>query len=487
MVQATMKTTTFRIRSDRPRRGWIVGWAVATGVCAPAAAQPAASSATVTIGRAEVIDRAAERNPQVLSTRAEIQRYEALQNQVFAARFPSFTVQAGVATSLQAELVEENGTESRRAAYKDFSIDQLSAAFLGSIQGIQPLYTFGKIDLRGEAADAGLRASRAQVRMTQADVALEAAKIYEGLLYARAVLLFLDDIEAIGEKTLEQTEDLLDEQAPGVSEQDILRIKSAQGLAALGKTEALAGESQALGGLRAYLGLGKNTKIIAADEYQEPISIQPSRVEDVIDLALNNRPEFDALKNGILAFEKLADAEAAAYFPNIFLAGLVSAAYTPGREFTQSRYVFDPLGHFVAGALIGAQWQIQWDMAGQRANEVRADAMKLTGLLQWAEQGIPAEVNQVYQEVVRARRDLGQLDETIPLTKQWLVRASANYGVGLGTSRDVADAVTNYVLLKTAEIRAVYRLNVALAELAKVTGTLVGGESPLYPGRGTSK
>ena len=491
----TKKTTISPTPFSRGLRSSVLGAAAAVvgfGLPAPVAAQDAAprvpaATASVTIGRLDVIKRAAEQNPQVVSARAEIHRYEALQNQVYAARFPSVSIRIGVANSLQADLVNEDGAQSRRGAYKDFSFDQLSAAFIGQLQAVQALYTFGKIDLRGEAADYGLRASRAQVRITQADVALDAAKIYEGLLYARAVLLFLDDVQAIGEKTLEQTEDLIDDGSPDVSEQDILRIKSAQGLAELGRTEARAGESQAIEGLRAYLGISKGAQIIAADPYLDPIAMKPTPVEDVIDLALNNRPEFDALRQGIKAFDKLAEAESAGYYPSIFLAGLISAAYTPGREFTQSRYIYDPLGHFVPGVLLGAQWDIQWDMAGQRAEEIRADAIKLTGLLNWAEQGIPAEVNQVYQEVVRARSDLGQLAETIPLTKRWLVKATANYGVGLGPSRDVADAVTNYVLLKTAELRAVYRLNVALAELAKVTGTLVSGDSPLYPGRGSTR
>lgn len=486
----TMKTT-FQIRSESlGGRGFAVCTAACIFATLSAGAPPSAiaapsATATVTVSRLEVIRRAAELNPQVASARAEIQRYEALQDQVFAARFPTISMTVGVATSLQADVVTPNGVDSRRSAYDDFSFDQLSAAFIGQLQAIQPLYTFGKIDLRGEAADHGLSARKAQVRMTQGDIALEAAKIYEGLIYAKAVLLFLDDLKGIAEKSLEQTEELIEEGAPDVSEQDILRVKSAQGLANLGRTEAEAGVSQATEGIRAYLSLPKGVTIIAADEYLEPVSMKSSRIEDVIELALNNRPEFEALKEGILGFEKLADATEADYFPNIFLAGLVSAAYTPGREFVQSRYVFDPLGHFVAGALIGAQWEIQWDMAGQRAREIEADAIKLAGLLEWAEQGIPAEVNQAYQDVVRARRDILQLAETVPLTKRWVIKASANYGIGLGSSRDLADAVTNYVLLKTAELRAVYRLNVALAELAKVTGTLVGAETPIYPGQGS--
>ena len=476
-----MKMTTFRIRSELAR----AGAAVACFAAAAPALADSSPTATVTIGRVDVIRRAADQNPQVFSARAETARYEALQNQVFAARFPKIEATVGVATSLQAELENRRNAESRRASYDDFAFDQLSAAFIGRITATQALYTFGKIDLRGEAADHGLRASKAQVRMTQADIALEAAEIYEGLLYARAVLLFVDDLQGIAEKTLEQTEDLLDEGSPDVSEQDILRVKSAMGIAELGRTTALAGESSALEGLRSYLSLPKGAKILTADEYLDPISTEPSKVEDIIELALKNRPEFEALKQGIMGVEKLAEAQAADYFPNIFIAGLVTAAYTPGREIIQSRYVFDPLGHFVPAALIGAQWELQWDMAGQRAAEVRAEAMKLSSLLKWAEQGIPAEVNNIYQDVVRARRDLKQLAETVPLTKKWIIKASANYGIGLGSSRDVSDAVTNYVLLKTAELQAVYRLNVALAKLAKATGTLVSGESPLYPGRGS--
>lgn len=447
-------------------------------------APPTDDEGRIVLSRAYVLRRAASRNPQVASTRAEVLRAQAQQGQVRAARFPDVEVVAAAATSLQADLVDDqtNGVQSTRSAY-DFDLGRdLSVAFGGQITVIQPLYTFGKIDLRADAAERAERAARAQVEMTQADVALEAAKLYEGHLYAKAVLLFVSSVEDIAKKSLEETEFLLEEGSPDVKPQDKLRLQAALGVAALARHRAEAGLDQSREGLRAYLDLPDDAEIVLEDEYQDPIATAPTRLETLVATALERRPEMRALENGIAAYQSLADAERADYYPDFFVMGYMSAAYTPGRDWVTSRYVLDPLGHFLPGALVGARWTIQWDMAGERAKEVEADATKLAGLLEWAKTGVPAEVNKIYRDLEQARRDIEQLEQTLPLTKQWMVRASADYGAGLGPSSELTDAVQAYALLKTSELEAVYKLNVALAELAKATGTLVDGDSTLYPG-----
>jgi outer membrane protein TolC len=61
------------------------------------------------------------------------------------------------------------------------------------------------------------------------------------------------------------------------------------------------------------------------------------------------------------------------------------------------------------------------------------------------------------------------------------VRAEADVAVGLGASRDVTDAARAYAELRVAYFDAAYRHNVALAELARATGTLNDPDSSLYP------
>ena len=87
------------------------------------------------------------------------------------------TFTAGIGPSMKATVVPGTQVESTKSLYHDLSVSDLSAVFLGNLTAIQPLYTFGKIAIRQEAADAGLRAREAQTRMTKADVAFEVAQL----------------------------------------------------------------------------------------------------------------------------------------------------------------------------------------------------------------------------------------------------------------------------------------------------------------------
>ncbi|NJK89829.1 MAG: TolC family protein [Myxococcales bacterium] len=390
----------------------------------------------------------------------------------------------GIATSLEANNsdADENGVRSDRQAYGEFNIDQLRPAFLGRMTVIQPLTTFGKIGLRDKAAKAGLRAAKAQTDMTAADVAVEVAALYEAHLYAKEILLFVQDIQNVAGRAVQETEDRLDADAFDVNQQDLLRLKTALGAAKLAQHQANAALSQTLEGLRAYLAIDDDVELSVEERYLDPVSEQPTVLEELIKVAKARRPEIRALENGVAAYEALAEAERAEYFPNLFALGFLSGAYTPDRDLVQSRFVVDPLHHFVTGALVGAQWRIQWDMATHRAREVESQAYRLANLLEWARVGVPAQVNRYHEEVTRARQDLVQLEETIPVTREWVVRASADYAAGFGDSRGVTDAVTAFVSMKNYQLDALYRLNTGLAELARATGTLTERDSFLYPG-----
>ncbi|MCB9654655.1 MAG: TolC family protein [Deltaproteobacteria bacterium] len=485
-------------------------------VAAPAKGAPnqetRAHSGSLPLSRLEVIRRAADQNPQVAAARSDILRAQAQAGRVEAARHPEITVLSFISTALRAETVGAHSPQSTRSVYS-LRLEDLTAAFGTSITLTQPLYTFGKIDLRQEATEHAERAGEATTKMTQADVALEAVKLYETHLMAREALVFLDEIEAYTQKAIDEAETHLEDHDPDASEEDVLRLKTGLAILRMGRHQAEAGLEQTREGLRAYLNLEDDAVLAPSETAFAPLTMptptpgptptgapigaststtaptsgsnaneKASAPPHLVALAFERRPELKALRHGIAGYEKLAQAIEADYYPDIFLYGILSGAYTPGREYQTSRYVFDPLAHFLPAALIGARWTLRWDAPTHEAAEVRADVARLAGLLEWANHGIPAELNKAYQDADRARRDLSELDRTLPLTKQWAVRASADYGIGLGTSRSIADAATAYVQMKVASLDAVYRLNVALAELAKATGTLTDGEGTIYPG-----
>ncbi|MET0386407.1 MAG: TolC family protein, partial [Polyangiales bacterium] len=180
----------------------------------------------------------------------------------------------------------------------------------------------------------------------------------------------------------------------------------------------------------------------------------------------------------------LADAEAAGNLPDVFARLFASAAYTPGRQVADSRYVQDPLNGFYPSFMIGARWQITGAMATERANESRAKAREIDQVRRFAAAGIPAEVVKAYEDACRALQDTHEAERAVGIAKRWSVLASADYSVGLGDIREVTDSTQAFVQLRVAVFDSKYRHNVALAELARATGSFQQhGASPFYPTR----
>ncbi|MGO8993547.1 MAG: TolC family protein, partial [Polyangiaceae bacterium] len=250
----------------------------------------------------------------------------------------------------------------------------------------------------------------------------------------------------------------------------------------LSLSQAQAGQVQARAGLVAYLGLASDVFELAEDGLT-PVPDAHLATARLVTEALARRPELAALEHGARAYDALASAERAKYLPDIVVLAWATGAYTPGRELETSRYVIDPLNSFVPGLLLGARWQLQGNMASGRASERLAAADEQRSLASWAQAGVPAEVKKASADLERARRDMAESAAAVLRAKKWMVEASADYAAGLGDSLTVVDSTRAYAELRAAALDATFRNNVALAELARATGTIVSDPLGLYPGR----
>jgi outer membrane protein TolC len=111
-------------------------------------------------------------------------------------------------------------------------------------------------------------------------------------------------------------------------------------------------------------------------------------------------------------------------------------------------------------------------MASARGQEQAARADVLRHLGRWATDGIPAEIRRAYEDVLRAGKSIDVGNAACQKAKRWMVQSSADYSVGLLDIRELSDAVSAYVSLRTAVLQNRFDYNVAMASLSKATGTL---------------
>jgi outer membrane protein len=432
------------------------------------------------MSRGGAIARALGNNPQIAARRAVEAQAEARRAQVDAARFPRVTLSLGVGPSLKAELVPGSAVQSTENAYGDVGLNDLSIVLGGQLEVLQPLYTFGKIDEREHATEHEIAARRAQTEMTRAELAVTVARLYESLLLARDAGLFLDETAHWLARSIEDAERELAANT-GLREEDLLRLRAAMGAVRLGLNQARAGQRQAEAGLVAYLGLPRGSSIETKERGLEPLPAGDLSRSALIERSLKLRPELRALSEGGAAYRALANAEEAGNYPDFFALAFAYGAYTPGRDLVETRYVQDPLNGFYPGLIVGARWQVTGAMASKRADENQALAAELEQTRRWAVMGLPAEVTKAVEDVERARQDVEAADKAIEPAKKWLVMTSADFSIGLGDSRDLADAAQAYVQLRLALFDAKFRHNVALAELARATGTFNDASNGFYP------
>jgi outer membrane protein TolC len=433
------------------------------------------------VSRADVMKRAA-RHPTTEAVHSQVDQARAQKRQADALRWPRISLSLGVVPSLRATLVPGSQVDSVERA-TDYRLGDVSPGFTGDLTIIQPLYTFGKIADRQRAAELGIGAHTAQARMQQADVAVEGAELYEKYLLARDLQRFLEETDHIVVRSIEATEDRLAGKVADVSHHDLLRLKTARGPLIVGLHQAQAGTRQAEAGLRAYFGLPDGTAIELADAHLEAIPAGQLTLAELVRRAYHDRPELVALADGAAAFDALADAERAGYLPDLVALGFVSGAYTVGRDAVESRFVYDPARHLVPGVGLGLRWELWGGLAGARADEQRARAAELRHLATWARTALSADVTNAYEELDRARADLPALAAASASAKEWVVRANADYAVGMVDSIVLTNAVDAYAMNRLAELEAAYRFNVALARLSRAIGAGSGSES-LYAGGG---
>ncbi len=336
----------------------------------------------------------------------------------------------------------------------------------------QPIYAFGKITDRQEAAALGVEASKDARAAQRNKTVLDVKRLYYAYLIARQGRQAAGDADNYISDAERRIKKLLELNSPNVQSSDLYRVEAYRGEVKAFAAKAKAGALTACAALKAEVGLPLDSELQLKETEIPQSSFKLAPVEVYIQQALSNRPELLAVRKGAAAKGKLADAAQADLYPTVFGAVVASVAGAPGRQEFDNTYIYDQFNHSYASFFAGAQWHWDFGISTGKRDKARAEYQKMLNTEDFARRNIPVEVIKDYQDVVEQQKASTDYHEAMVGARKWIVAAFSNFDLGIGTARDMFDAIDRYGKNQGNYLQALYKYNLALANLDYAIGEM---------------
>jgi outer membrane protein TolC len=439
-----------------PRRFFVIAAAL-FGLAVPASAQ--AAPATV-LDLPQILDAADKNHPNILAARARLLGVRAQLDEAYRTPFGQFKMTGGVGL---APTVLGNNIFSPNT---DVSLtSSLGLAWRASVDGVVPIWTFGKITNLWAAAEANVRLNEATVEKERDAVRLDVRRAYFGLQLARDSALLLRDVR----KAVKRAVDKVNEQVEN-DDADPIELYKLQTYVAeieVRDSETTRFSTVALAGLRFYTGI---PNLDIPDEPLRPPKHKLGHLSRYLMAAKLYRPEVTMAKMGVVARTAQLEVARAQVFPDIGLG--LNAGYARAPEVTNQINPFgaDNVNFFWYGAGVVFNWKLDFLTQSARMRYAQAQLEEVRALERFALGGTGAEVETAYAEVVDWQKRVDAYAKAAGFAKKWMVTVQQGIDVGTKEEKDVLDPAKSYATNRFAWMNATMELDMAMSRLAKATG-----------------
>lgn len=340
--------------------------------------------------------------------------------------------------------------------------------FQFSIGGTLPLYTFGKISAAKEAAEAQVRVNEWDIERVRQLVRMDVRRAYYGLQLARDSRYLLEELSEKLEKNLTTLRKKLASGDKSVDEVDRIRLENSQDDLTLKKGLAQRGETFATATLRFFTGIQSEFDIPDEPLKRPDVTIGP--VVQYLAAARLMRPEINQARAGIAARRALVDLQRARLFPDLGLGLNAGYNVAPSIVRQPNAWNADPFNSFGFGFGVGMRWNLDLLPQSARVRQAESQLEETRAQLRLALGGIAVEVENQYGTVLEAKtreETWGRLEHR---SKGWLSLTQDRIDLGTYDERALGEPIAVYFNARSQHMIALMDLNIALSELARVTG-----------------
>ena len=406
--------------------------------------------------------RMAEQNyPKVHEARAKLGKKQAELFEAYTAPFSKFDMTAGVGVAPTVRGTPVYSPNSDVALTSSMAL-----AWQLGVEGVLPLWTFGKITNLWEAADANVAVGEHEIKKAKNEVALSVRQAYYGVQLARDSLALIADATRRIDKYLARLEDKV---ARGEGDDiELLKVKMYREELNARESEVLSRQRIALAGLRFLTGAKH-----AIDVRDEPVKRARHRLAPLahyLAAARLFRPEVNMARAGVLARRAQLDLAKSQLFPDIGLA--LSYRWVRAQEVTDQRNPFarDSANYAAYGFGLAMRWELDFLPQAARVAKAQAELEEIRATERYALGGVAVEVETAFAEAEHAERRLDAYARAAGYAKQWLIKVQQGIDVGVLDDEEIVDPAKEWALKRFSQMSATFDYNIAVAKLAQATG-----------------
>lgn len=336
----------------------------------------------------------------------------------------------------------------------------LEPFFQMSMSGLVPLYTFGKIASGERAAEAQVRVGEWDVEKNRQQVRADVRRAYFGLMAARDAAYLAADVREKLAKRMDTLSRRIEEGDTRVDEDDRSRLEMYRDELESRAGEAKRGESLTAAALRFLTGVSSGFDIPDAPLSRPRVLLQS--IARYLTAARIHRAEPNMARAGVAARKAQVDLARANLFPNIGIALGFNYGVAPTPT--------NPINGFTPFAAFGLEWGLDLLPKKARLEAAEAQLEETRSLERLSFTGIGAEVEgaYAYANEAKSREELWEAAER--RAKEWITRVENAVDLGTRDDRGLLEPIRAYVQARANHIVALMDFNVALSELARVSG-----------------
>lgn len=351
-------------------------------------------------------------------------------------------------------------------------LDTLGPYYRAEFKLVQPLWSFGRIDALEEAANRGLAAERERQTLAAGNVALDAVRAYWTLVAARGGEETAQQMRRDFDKLVGEVEARLMDQASGVDDADLFKVRTkAYGIELLhrGALEAL---QAALDAVRALLALDPTAVPRPVGEPIPGLGWDEAESDAIVARAVEENGEVRALGEALRALAAKVEFQKRGRRPQFFIAAGVGYAHAGNRDEQDNPWANDDFNYLRVGAELGLAWNANLYRVNIDVSEAESERQALAERLGVLRTGVGLEARRLLREVRRDTALFEAVRSSLRAARSRLRLVLENWESGLGDVDRVLDAYEDYYELKAEEPRRHLALNVAIARLGGLFGDI---------------